>query len=254
MPAPPIRVDVDGSVATVTVDRPPVNAMDRALFADLRDTFRSFEDRPQVHAVVLASASPKAFLAGLDIKAYNAAAAQVPSPDQEFDPVRLDPGKLMRESFDAVYECAVPVIAAVDGPAIGGGLAVVACCDMIIASPKASFRLTEVSLGLLGAGSHLLRMVGPYRMREAFYTCQPVSAEDAYRCGAISRIVPSESLLDEALALAKVIADQDPIALRLGKVSLNRSEYFGIHDGYRIEQDYTARLKAVLAAGKPKVD
>lgn len=245
MPPSTIRVDVDGSVATVTVDRPPVNAMDRTLFADLRDTFRSFEDQPQVHAAVLASASPKAFLAGLDMKAY-AASARAPSPDQEFDPVRLDPGKLMRECFDAVYDCAVPVIAAVDGPAVGGGLAIVACCDVILATPKASFRLPEVSLGLLGAGSHLLRMVGPYRMREAFFTCQPVSAEDAYRCGAISRIVPSEFLLDEALALAKAMADQNPTAIRLAKVSLNRSEYLGIQNGYRLEQDYTARLKAEL--------
>lgn len=241
-----LAVEMDGHVARVTIDRPPVNAMDRALFADLRDMFRDFENQPSVSAVVLASACPRAFLAGLDLKAYNSP-PEPPGPDRKVD--TADAGELPRQCLDAVYECAVPVIAAVDGPVIGAGVAVVACCDVIIATPRTSFRLPEVSLGLLGAGSHLLRMVGPYRMREAFYTGQPVSAEEAYRLGAVSRLVPPESLLDTALSLARVIADQNPVALRFAKASLNSSEYLGIQAGYRVEQGYTAGLKA--AGGLP---
>jgi enoyl-CoA hydratase len=240
---PQITVEVQDHVATVTMNRPPVNAMDRAFISDLKKTFLCFDDWMDVRAVVLASACGPAFIAGLDMKNYDFPMER--SDGDELDPRRLDAGRPLRECFDAVFDCTVPVIAAVDGPALGGGLAVVACCDVIVATPKARFGLPELKIGLLGAGSHLLRMVGPYRMREAFFTSEWISAEEMHRLGAVSRVVPSEKLLDEAHAIAATIAQRSAASVRLAKTSLNRCEFEDLKAGYRIEQDYTARIQAL---------
>jgi enoyl-CoA hydratase len=229
-----VRVEVNDHIATVTIDRPPVNAMNRQLYREIAETFRSFEDNRDVHVAVLASASERAFLAGADLRERFEGATRE---------VVLDAGKAARDCFWAIYDCAVPVIAAVNGPALGAGLAVVACCDVIVASERAVFGLPEINVGLLGGGSHLLRLVGPYRMRQAFYTGERMPAEELYRLGAVAKVVPHDALLDEARALAAEIAAKSPIAVRLAKEALNRVEYLPLKEAYRTEQDYTARLR-----------
>jgi len=228
-----IRVETADHVATVTIDRPPVNAMNRQIYREIAETFQAFDGERDVRVVVLASASDRAFLAGADLRERNAAS----------DEVVLDTGRRARECFWAIYDCAVPVIAAVNGPALGAGLAVVSCCDIIVASERAVFGLPEINVGLLGGGSHLLRLVGPHRMRLAFYTGERMPASELYRLGAVAKVVPSDALMDEARALAAEIARKSPIAIRLAKESLNRVEHMPFKDAYRTEQDYTARLR-----------
>jgi enoyl-CoA hydratase len=234
MPAEFIRVEVADHIATVTIDRPPVNAMNRQLYREIAETFHAFDADREVRVAVLASASERAFLAGADLRERFGDGAE---------PVDLDRGRLARDCFWSIYDCAVPVIAAVNGPALGAGLAVVACCDLIVASERAVLGLPEINVGLLGGGSQLLRMVGPYRMRQAFYTGERLPAEELYRLGAVARVVPADALLAEARALAAEIARKSPIAVRLAKEALNRAEYLPLKEAYRTEQDYTARLR-----------
>ena len=151
----------------------------------------------------------------------------------------LDPGSIVRDCFWALSDCPLPVIGAINGAAVGAGLALVACCDVIIASENARFALPEINAGVLGGGRHLQRMVGPYKTRKMFYTGEFVTAEEFHRLGAVEKVVPAGELMAEARALADVIATKSPIGLRLAKESLNRVEDLGLKDGYRLEQDYT---------------
>jgi len=134
------------------------------------------------------------------------------------------------------------VIAAVNGPALGAGVAICASADVVIASEKAVFGLPEITVGMLGGGSHLARLIGPQRMRLAYYTSERFSAAEMYRLGGVAKVVPHESLIDEAMAIAGQIASKSPLAVRLSKQALNRVEDMPLKEGYRLEQDYTMRL------------
>jgi enoyl-CoA hydratase len=136
----------------------------------------------------------------------------------------------------------VPVIAAVNGPALGAGIAICASADIVIASERAVFALPEITVGMLGGGSHLARLIGPQRMRLSYYTSERLSAAEMYRLGGVARVVPHERLADEAMAIARDIASKSPLAVRLAKQALNRVEDLPLKEGYRLEQDYTMRL------------
>ena len=228
-----VKVEVADHLATVTLDRPPVNAMNRSLLSEIHDTFRTVAEDWDVRTVILASASERVFCAGADLKGMGK------RPD---GPPLTDAGRGVRDAMWAVLDCPVPVIAAVNGPALGAGLAFAACCDIIVASERAVFGCPEVEVGLLGAGSHLQRMVGPYRMRELYYTARRVSAEEMFRLGGISRVVDHDCLMEGARGIADEIIRKSPAAIRLAKEALNRVEHLPFKEAYRTEQDYTARL------------
>ena len=149
---------------------------------------------------------------------------------------------MARDAMWAITDCAVPVIGAINGPALGAGLAFAACCDILIASDNARFGTTEINVGLLGASAHLSLLVGRHKAREMFFTGEQVPAAELYRLGAVRSVVPLAELLDTARALALALAAKSPIALRLAKESMNRVEYLPLKEAYRTEQDYTARL------------
>jgi enoyl-CoA hydratase len=235
-----VQVELEDGVATVTYDRPPVNAVESESSRQIKETFEELSRNRDVRVAIFTAAGNRAFIAGADLKAR---AERDTSKDQH-DPIYgLDPGRGGREAFFSLYDCSVPVIGAINGPAIGAGLAYVAMCDIIIASENARFATTEINVGLLGAGSFLQRMAGPYKMRKLFYTGEFATAEEMYRLGAVEAVVPNDDLLPTAKALARRIAEKSPIAIRLAKESLNRMEYLPIKDAYRTEQDYTNRLR-----------
>lgn len=227
------EVEIDSHIAVVRLNRPPVNAVNDQALREQCDTFSRVADDWDVRAVVFASALPRVFCGGADIKSRS---------EPEGGPPPTDRGRLAREAMWAILDCPVPVIAAVNGPALGAGLAFVACCDIIVASDRAVFGCPEVDVGLLGAGSHLNRMVGPYRMRELYYTARRVPAAEMYELGGISRVVAPDDLMDVALGIAADIARKSPPAIRLAKEALNRVEHLPLKEAYRTEQDYTARL------------
>ena len=232
-----LRVEIADHVAVVTLDRPPVNAVDHATLAEMTDAFRALDDDRDVRVAVFTAAGDRAFMAGLDLKASR--------PGRDESPARFvtDPGLPAREPMWAIVDCAVPVIGAINGPALGAGLAFAVCCDILVAADHATFATTEINVGLLGASAHLSRLVGRHKAREMFFTGEAVTAQELHRLGAIRSVVPRAELMATALELAQALAAKSPLALRLAKESMNRVEDVPLRDAYRIEQDYTHRLQ-----------
>jgi enoyl-CoA hydratase len=233
-----LHVEVSDHIATVTLDRPPVNAVDTGTFAEIIDVFSGFNDERDVRVAIFTAAGDRAFMAGVDLQSVG------PRERTREVPASLvtDPARMARDAMWAITDCAVPVIGAINGPALGAGLAFAACCDMLIASDNARFGTTEINVGLLGASSHLLLMVGRHKAREMFFTGEQVPAAEMHRLGAVRAVVPRDELLDTAKDLALGLAAKSPIALRLAKESMNRVEFLPLKEAYRTEQDYTARL------------
>lgn len=233
-----VAVDIGDGIATVTLDRPPVNAIDHAAMREITDAFHSFEERRDVRVAIFTAAGTRAFMAGVDLASFDGAENGGDAPPS----ASVDPGRVARDAMWAITDCAVPVIAAVNGPAIGAGLAFAACCDILVAAEHATFGTTEINVGLLGASAHLSLLVGRHKAREMFFTGELVPAAELHRCGAVRAVVPSDALLPTARELATTLAAKSPLALRLAKASMNRVEGMPLKDAYRTEQDYTERL------------
>jgi enoyl-CoA hydratase len=236
MESAPIAIEIENHVATLTIDRPPVNAVNTATMLAMADAFRSLYERRDVRVAIFTGAGTKAFIGGADLDAIRSA-------DDETPPTLLtDPGVAARKAMWSITDCPVPVIGAINGPAPGAGLAFAACCDMMIAAEHAWFGTLEINVGLLGAGSHLMQMVGRHKAREMFFLGEKVPAEELQRLGVIRKVVSSDALMTTARELAAELAKKSPIALRLAKESMNRIEGLPLKDAYRTEQDYTTRL------------
>ncbi|MEV8517626.1 enoyl-CoA hydratase-related protein [Dactylosporangium sp. NPDC051484] len=233
-----LRVSVQDGVAEVVLDRPPVNALARTTYHEIAEVFSAFGDRTDVSVVVFTGAGERAFCAGRDIKDLAVERSEPPPADVG------DPYRTTREAFWAVRRCAVPVICAVNGAAIGAGLALAAVSDVVIASESSFFSLAEIDVGVLGAASFAQWMVGPGRARRMIYTGERVPAQEMYRLGGLDSVVPQDRLLDDARALAKEIAGKSPIAIRMAKASILRSDTLPLEAAYRAEQDYTQHLSA----------
>jgi len=231
-----VSVEVADLVATVTFDRPPVNAVDFEAMREIESVFRGLNDRKEINCAIFTAAGTRAFIAGADLKAG-------PHPPTNGIPSRMmDPHRSIRDALQAIRECQVPVIGAINGPAIGAGLALAGACDIMIAAESATFGLTEINVGLLGGAAHLQRLVGTYKMRKMFFTGELVPAQELYRLGAVEQVVPIVELMPAARRLALQIASKSPLALRVAKESANRVEHLPTDEAYRIEQTYTARL------------
>jgi enoyl-CoA hydratase len=228
-----VKVDVAARVATVTLDRPPVNAFNRAIRQQVIDTFDALHDRDDVRAIVL-TGHGKVFCAGADIKER----AQL-TPEAGLDG-RLN--RLVREVFYSVMECGKPVIAAVNGPALGAGFALVLCCDILLSADDAIFAMPEVDVGLAGGVKFLQRHFTPSKARRLLLTGQRIPATELYRLGVLEECVPRAALLPAAMAIAHDIAAKSPLAVRMLKQSFNIVENLTLRDGYRIEQNMTVEL------------
>jgi enoyl-CoA hydratase len=245
-----LKISRQDGVAHVRLDRPPVNAVNKKMIAELRATFDELSEDRTIGAVVLSAEGSRAFCAGVDLNERRAQReAAGPDPDSTVQSI-LDSGKDWRDTQHAIRHCTVPVIVAVDGVAIGAGFGLVGSCDIIFASPRARFGLTEINVGLLGGSSKALRMVGPYKARTMFFTGELVPAAEFYRLGAVEEIVEDEPVAGRAIAFARKLAKKSPIALRLAKESILRIEGVPVEDAYRTEQDYTQRLASYKDSGE----
>jgi enoyl-CoA hydratase len=225
-------VETAGRVVTVTLDRPPVNALTIALYGEIADTFDAIGARDDVHCAIFAARGERAFCAGLDLKEFLAA-----TPEQ--DPERA---KIVRRTFGAVRHCAIPVIAAVNGPALGAGCVLASVCDIRLASPTATFGLPEINVGRCGGGAHMGRHVPQGLLRRMYFTGKPIGAEEAQRYGFVDEIVAADQLMPAAMRLAEAIAAKAPLGLRLGKKSLNEIEFMPVEAGYAREQEFSTQL------------
>ena len=233
-----VTTEVADHIATVTLDRPPVNAVDTATMAEIRDAFGALDDRRDVRVAIFTAAGTRAFMGGADLDSVGRRDRGDAVPASEV----TDPARVARDAMWAITDCAVPVIGAINGPAIGAGLAFAACCDILVAAENATFGLLEINVGLLGASSHLSLLVPRHKAREMFFLGEKVPAAELHRLGSVRAVVPSEQLLDTALDIARQLAAKSPIALRLAKEAMNRVEHLPLKEAYRTEQEYTARL------------
>ncbi len=227
-----IRTERRGPIAVITIDNPPVNALPVVGWYQLADELRSAGRDLSVHVVIL-RAEGKGFQAGVDIKELAA------------DPTNKSMIGVNRgcfEAFAAVYECEVPVIAAVNGFCLGGGIGLAGNADIIVASDDATFGVPEIDRGALGTATHLSRMVPPHKMRAMFLTGAMATAAELAHYGAIERVVPREELLGAALEIAEIIAAKSPLVIRRAKESINMIDPVDVKRSYRMEQGYTFEI------------
>ncbi|MEM7468332.1 MAG: enoyl-CoA hydratase/isomerase family protein [Pseudomonadota bacterium] len=229
-----IRIDVrDNGVATISLDNPPVNAHSLQLLQELAYVFDTVSDRDDIRVAIL-TGEGNVFCAGADIKAR---AGRVPAAGNHWQNSRI-----AREAYHSVMECQKPVIAAINGAALGGGLAIAASCDILIASEKACLGLPEINVGLLGGGRHAQRLFTHSRLRRMMLTGLRVYGEELYRLGVVEVVTAPEELLKEANKIAEEIASKSPIAIKLAKHALNQIEEMNLRDGYRFEQTMTGEV------------
>src|SRR5580658_4662222 len=202
-----IQVSSGDGVAEVVIDFPPVNALPVQGWFDLAQAVTAAGADADVRAVVLA-ANGRGFCAGVDIKEMQRTSGHE---------ALVGANRGCFAAFAAVYECAVPVVAAVQGFCLGGGVGLAGSADLVVASEDATFGLPEVDRGALGAATHLARLVPQQLMRHMVYTCEPVAARELLKFGTVLDVVPKEQLRERARALAGKIAAKHPEILRLAK-------------------------------------
>jgi len=228
----PIRSSVREHVAEVVVDHPPVNALPVSGWFELAETVAGHGRDPEVRAIVLA-AEGKGFNAGVDIKEMQAT--------DGFDAL-LGANRGCFAAFAAVYDCPVPVIAAVHGYCLGGGVGLAGNADVVVASDDATFGLPEVDRGALGAATHLARLVPEKAMRALVYTAGTVTARQLHAWGTVWKVVPPPELRETALGLGAEIAAKLPAVIRAAKQSLNGIDPIDVKRSYRFEQGFTFEL------------
>ncbi|HXA29668.1 MAG TPA: enoyl-CoA hydratase-related protein [Candidatus Angelobacter sp.] len=232
MIAEDVSVTLEERVGTLSLSRPPVNALRTQTYRELAASLRALQEDRACSAIVLRSAVPGIFCAGADVR-------ELPMP-REVDEERQ---KLTRAFFTQVLRSPVPVICAVDGPALGGGCQLVAACDVRLATRGARFGVPEINVGRCGGGRYLMRVLPVGTVRQMYFTGRPIGAEEAHRLGMVSELLDDADALDaRAQELARDIASKSPTALRLAKQSLDLAESLGIEAGYEVEQQFSLRM------------
>lgn len=235
---PDLLLSRQGAVAVVTIHRPEkLNALNASVIAQLHRAFLALKHDPETRAVVLTGAGEKAFVAGADIKEL---AAQSPAS-------MLETSTSGQQAFLEIERLGKPVIAAINGYALGGGLEVAMSCTFRTASESAKLGLPEVTLGILPgyAGTQrLVRLVGKGKAMEMMLTGDPINAQEAFRLGLVNHVFPAAELLPSTLAIAQKLASRAPLAvaaiLEAGNAALDRS----LQDGGRLESELFCRLAA----------
>ncbi len=218
---------IENGIAELVINHPPVNALDSAGWHALADEIHRLGHSEGVHVIVI-RAEGRGFCAGVDIKELNA------HPDRIVD---VNAGNY--RSFEAVHRNPVPVIVAVHGFVLGGGIGIAGAADIVVAAEDASFGVPEVDRGAMGGGAHLQRLFPVQKVRMMYFTGEPIDAAEAYRLGAVEKVVPAGKLRDTALEIAARIAAKSPAMIRLAKESLNGVEDGNLEDKYRWEQGFT---------------
>ena len=235
---------LEGTIEVITVDAPPVNALTVQGWYDLADALRNAGDDPDVHVVVL-RAEGKGFNAGVDIKEIQASSGYE---------ALVGANRGCYAAFGAVYDCAVPVIAAVHGHCLGGGVGLVGNADTVVASDDATFGVPEVERGALGAATHLARLVPQHMVRTLYYTARTITAAELHNYGSVYRVVTSDELDQAALELARDIAGKDTRVIRAAKQALNGIDTQDVHRSYRYEQGFTFEMNLLGASDEARAD
>ncbi|ORM35991.1 enoyl-CoA hydratase-related protein [Williamsia sp. 1135] len=226
-----VVTEPEPGIALVELARGKVNAIDTQMYDEIAQVFDILSDNQDIRAIVLTGRG-RIFCAGNDLGNFRVMDAV--SGDAEM--------RSVRRALFGLYDCALPVIAAINGPALGSGLALASLSDIVVASDRATFGLPEMGVGVLGGGRFTARMLPQQAMRRMFFTAEPVDAETLRSWGAPIDVVPHDEILEVAMSRARVIAAKSRYALTLAKQSLNGCEDVDLKRGYELEQTFTVRL------------
>lgn len=222
----------DDGVAEMIFNKPPVNAFDSAGWFAIANELEAMGKNDAVRVIIIA-AEGKGFCAGVDIKELQADASKITAVN-----------KGNYDTFKAIHRNEKPVIVAVHGFVLGGGIGISGAADVIVASECATFAVPEVDRGAMGGGAHLQRMFPVQKVRHMYFTGDGIDAQEAYRLGAVEKVVPREQLLDTAREIAGKIAAKSPRMIQLAKEALTGIEDGNLEDKYRWEQGFTQEAYA----------
>ncbi|PRB83981.1 MULTISPECIES: enoyl-CoA hydratase family protein [Pseudomonadaceae] len=221
------KVEINQGVAELVINKPPVNALDSSEWLALAAQIDALGADEAVRVLIIRSEG-RGFCAGVDIKELDAHPELI---------VKVNAGNYA--TFKAIHRCAVPVIVAVHGFVLGGGIGMTGAADIVVASRCATFALPEVDRGAMGGGAHLQRLFPVQKVRYMFFTGETVTAPDAMQYGFIERLVEREELAATARDIASRIAAKSPAMIRIAKEALNGIEDGNLEDKYRWEQGFT---------------
>lgn len=226
-----IILEVDNSIATLFFNRPKaLNALNNAMFDDLDLALDKIRKNTDIKVLILTGAGNKAFVAGADIAEL---AKMNPLQGKKFS-------RKGQKVFSKIEDLPIPVIAAVNGFALGGGLEAALGCDFVYASQKALFGLPEINLGLIpgfGGTQRLARCIGQSRAKEIIFTGKNLKAQEAYEYGIVNKVCEPDKLMDEVLKTANLIASKSKVALRSAKEVIQNGLNTDLETGCRIEND-----------------
>ena len=246
----------ENGIGIVTINRPEsLNALNREVYTELYEIFQEIKDDPDVRVVILTGSGERAFVAGADI------AEMQPQSSLEIGSF-ID---IIRKASERIYTLSKPVIAAINGFALGGGFELAMCCDFRVASENAKFGQPEINLGVIPGGGgtqRLIRLVGMTRAKELIYTGDIIDANTAFTMGLVNKVVPPDSLMTEAKELARKMLSKSSIALSLAKTAINSGADMSLSSGLELEAQCFARcfatedqkegMKAFLEKRKPQ--
>ncbi|MDM5247953.1 enoyl-CoA hydratase-related protein [Lysinibacillus sp. G4S2] len=223
-----LLVEVENNIATITINRPPVNPLNTQVFNELSDVFSKLDEEDDVRAIVLTGSGEKAFVAGADI-----------SEMAGLDLVGINKmNKVSRSVFTQIENSTKPVIAALNGMALGGGLELALVCDLRISTEKAKFAFPEVGLGIIPGGGgtqRLPKIVGQGIAKELLYFGEMFDAVRALELGIVNKVVPAEEVIPVAKEWSKKLAQKPPVALQMVKQAVNAGSNTDIESGLIIE-------------------
>ena len=228
-----ITLAVDAGIAVVTLNRPPVNAQNAELRDEMTRVFDVLSDRTDVACIVL-TGSGKIFSAGADIR-ERPNLADTPGAYGAHN-------RRVREAYYALVECSKPIIAAINGPAMGAGFGLVMAADIWVASEESFVSMPEINVGLAGGVTFLQQIFGRSRARRMFYTGMKVSGQELYRLGLVEACLPADQLMPYCMEMARDIASKSPIAMRLAKEAARLTETMPTRPPHRYAQGNTVAL------------
>ena len=218
---------ITDGIAHLVLCKPPVNAFNSEEWAGIAAEIRSLGEQSSVRVIVV-SAEGKGFCAGVDIKELGAEPAKI---------VPVNKGNF--DTFEAIHRNPKPVVLAIHGFVLGGGIGMAGAADILVASECATFGVPEVDRGAMGGGAHLQRLFPVQKVRHMYFTGEFIDAAEAFRLGAIEKVVPRAELVSTALEIAKSIAAKSPRMISLAKEALNAIEDGNLEEKYRREQGLT---------------
>jgi len=224
-----ITIEVQGHIAIVTLERAPINSLVRESYQEIQEAFNSLGDMEGVRVAVFRSMG-RFFCPGNDVSEFDGLATE-----QE---VRAY-GQAVSDGISAVYSCKVPVVAAVQGHAMGAGMALAACADVIVASDKAKFGIPEIKVGIIGASGFLAFRVPEKVVRYLSLTGKSISSQEVERYGGVHKVVASEFVFEAAMDVARDLLKQGPTALRHFKEAMNINHEAKLVEKYATESGYT---------------